>query len=92
MDRYDRYFQFHGKSARRERQADFHVPRDLIVLGKAVAIEYECDKVHGGGDGKKAVYRHVFETPAVVCMDETGKRQIYIVGNKVRITEAGIEK
>ncbi len=91
MNRYARYFQFHGKDTKKEKRVFFHNPKSLIVLGRAIAIEYECDKWHGGGDGTKAVYRHEFETPAVVCMDETGKRQVYVVGKALKVTEAGIE-
>lgn len=70
---------------------DFRPPKELIILGKAMAVEYECSKYNGGGDGKKAVYRHEFETPCYVCMDRSGKRQLYIVGNRLKVTEAGIE-
>lgn len=87
----NKYKQFHGFTVRWKRKFDFHAPKTLIVLGKAVAVEYECDKLNGGGDGKRAVYRHEIETPAYVCMDETGRRQLYIVGNKLKVTQAGIE-
>lgn len=91
MDPYSKYVEFHGKQPKRSRRVNFHRPRTLVILGKATAIEYECDKLHGGGDGQKAVYRHEFETPCLVCMDETGKRQLYIVGKDLTVTEAGIE-
>lgn len=87
----ERYKTFHGFPVRWKRLFNFHTPKTLIVLGKAIAVEYECDKLNGGGDGKMAVYRHEIETPAYVCMDETGRRQLYIVGNKLKVTEAGIE-
>ena len=86
-----RYFEFHGHKPRYIRKTDFHVPKGLVILGKAVAVEYYTDKLHGGGDGKKAVYRHDFETPALLCMDERGKKQLYIIGGRVKITDAGIE-
>lgn len=73
------------------KDVNFHVPKQLVFLGKAIAIEYECDKWNGGGDGTKAVYRHTFETPAVVAMDERGKKQIYIIGDRLKVTDAGIE-
>lgn len=60
-------------------------------LGRAVAIEYECDKINGGGDGQKAVYRHEFDRGAYLYMDNTAKRQLYIIGDKIRVTDAGIE-
>jgi len=85
------YRTFHGHNPRWRRKIDFHVPPQLVVLGKAIAIEYECDKLNGGGDGKKAVYRHEFETPGYVCMDERGRKQLYVVGKRIIVTEAGIE-
>jgi len=91
MNAESRYQQFHGKPVPRKRQWDFHTPKQLVILGEAVAIEYRCDKLHGGGDGKKAVYRHKFDSGAFVCMDETGRKQIYVVGPKITVTEAGIE-
>ena len=90
MNAVKKYQTFHGKPPRRVKRLDFHVPKQLIVLGKAVAVEYECDKLNGGGDGKKAVYRHEFEKPAFLCMDESGRKQLYIVGNRVSVTQRGI--
>lgn len=91
MNLKSKYYSFHGRKPRKKEGINVHYPEGLVLLGKAIAIEYECDKLHGGGDGKKAVYRHVFENPAKVCMDEKGKNQIYIIGNKIRVTDAGIE-
>lgn len=86
-----RYFMFHGRRTRKRRNVFFHKPRELIVLGEAVAVEYACNKKHGGGDGKKAVYRHEFETPVVLCMDERCRGQLYIIGKEVKVTSAGVE-
>jgi hypothetical protein len=91
MNLFRQYITFHGKRTRKERDVDFHVPKGLVVLGKAIAIEYECDKLNGGGDGTKAVYRHEFETPSLVCMDERMKKQLYIIGPNLIVTEDGIE-
>jgi hypothetical protein len=91
MNLHRQYITFHGKRTRKERDVNFHVPKGLVVLGRAVAIEYECDKLNGGGDGQKAVYRHEFETPSLVCMDETMKKQIYIIGSRLIVTTEGIE-
>lgn len=87
----NRYIQFHGHGVRKRMSANFHYPESLVILGRAVAIEYECDKLNGGGDGTTAVYRHEFETPAIVCMDEKGAKQLYIVGEEIIVTDAGIE-
>lgn len=86
------YEKFHGKNPRGTTAQNFHVPRTLIRIGKAVAIEYECDKLNGGGDGRKAIYRHEFETPSIVCMDETAGRQLYIIGKRLFVDEQGIQK
>lgn len=92
MSLQSRYYQFHGRNPRSKKRIDFDVPtKGLVRLGKAIAIEYECDKWHGGGDGKKAVYRHEFETPCFLYMDNTGRRQLYIIGERLKVTEAGIE-
>lgn len=86
-----RYRAFHGKNPRSVRKGKFHDPKTLIRLGKAVRIEYESNKFNGGGDGRMAVYYHKFETPVTLYMDETGKRQLYLIGSKLKVTEAGIE-
>jgi hypothetical protein len=86
------YRAFHGRRVRRVKKIRFDNPKPpLICLGEAVAIEYACDKLNGGGDGKLAVYRHEFTTPVKVFMDQTKKRQLYIVGERLKVTDAGIE-
>jgi len=82
---------FHGHEPNLEGELDFHVPEYLTVLGRAHAIEYVTDKKHGGGDGTYAVYRHEFETPAVLVMDERRGKQLYILGPKVTVSRKGIE-
>lgn len=85
------YSRFHGHEPRTARRASFTVPKGLIILGEAVAVEYRCDKLNGGGDGTKAVYRHKFDKGAVVCADEKMRKQLYIIGSKIIVTDAGIE-
>jgi len=85
------YFEFHGKDPRKRRRVSFNVPRHLVILGKAVSIEYQCSKKHGGGDGKQAIYRHEFETPMYLCMDEQKGKQLYILGSKLKVTSRGVE-
>lgn len=85
------YREFHGKSPRYKKQVNFHTPKRLVRLGKVHAIEYVCSKKNGGGDGRTAIYRHEFETPTHLCMDEEKSGQLYILGEKVIVTEAGIE-
>jgi hypothetical protein len=90
MSAYRKFREFHGKPARRTSLLDIHVPKRLVLLGEAVAIEYRCDKLNGGGDGTKAVYRHEFDTPAILCMDERGRKQLYIIGPRLAVNDRGI--
>lgn len=86
-----RYQEFHGRHPRGFSRRVFHVPQHLVKLGAAFAIEYVTDKYNGGGDGKRAIYRHRFETPVTLFMDERGSKQLYIMGSRLKITDAGIE-
>ncbi len=87
-----RLFQrFHGKAPGRPTVGGFYDPKSLIYLGRAVAIVYESDKLHGGGDGKTADYIHEFETPAALFMDERAGKQLYILGPQIKVTPHGIE-
>jgi len=85
------YAMFHGKPPTRRRTVDFHVPKHLVVLGKAKAIEYMCSKRNGGGDGRNAIYRHEFENPMYLCMDERKGKQLYIIGGRLKVSAAGVE-
>lgn len=87
----NRYKQFHGHRPRKTYRTNFHIPKNLICLGRATRIEYESDKKNGGGDGRKAIYYHDHTSPVYVYMDETGKRQLYLIGSKLKVTRAGIE-
>lgn len=89
-----KYITFHGH---KPREIDsFNVPVEnledgLIVLGNAHAIEYVTDKINGGGDGTRAIYRHKFSPGAKLCCDKTGKKVLYILSSKIKTTSAGIE-
>jgi len=86
------YNDFHGRRVRRVKKVNYDHPEPpLIHLGAAVAIEYACDKHNGGGDGTYAVYRHEFETPVDLFMDSKRRRQLYIIGERLKVTDAGIE-
>lgn len=90
-----RYEAFHGRRVREEKQVRFNFIEStdqLVFLGKAVAIEYESDKINGtpvGGEGDRAVYRHEFARGDILCTDKTGT-QLYILGPKLRTTTRGI--
>jgi len=85
------YEKFWGRHPRYTSRVKWNPPKQLIYLGKAVSIIYENNKFNGGGDGKVAHYKHDFETPCFLYMDQTAKRQLYIIGNRLKVTEAGIE-
>jgi len=85
------YRAFHGRNAQSIYKGIFHRPKQLIFLGMAKQIVYESDKFNGGGDGKTAHYVHEFETPVKLYMDETGKKQLYLRGERLKVTDAGIE-
>lgn len=87
----DGYKRFWGRNPEHRTPATFHDPKRLTFLGRAVAIEYECDKIHGGGDGTRAVYRHIFGPSTLLCMDERNKEQLYILGARLKVTRGGIE-
>ena len=82
---------FHGRPVRRSRTVTLNDVKGLIELGRIVAVEYECDKWNGGGDGTTAVYRHEFDRPVVLAADQTMRRQLYILGSSIRVTDAGVE-
>lgn len=87
----NRYRQFHGRTPRFRQNIKFHQPKKLIRLGRAVRIEYESDKLHGGGDGQTCIYYHDHTTPVYLYMDETGRKQLYLIGSRLKVTKAGIE-
>ena len=92
MSAFRKFEQFHGRPSRRVSSLDFHLPKNLVLLGEAVAVEYRTNKLNGGGDGKMAVYRHEFETPVILCMDERAGKQLYIVGPQIIVDEEGIKR
>lgn len=84
------YERFHGRGVRYARSVRFDPPKGFVVLGEAVAVEYRCDKYNGGGDGRKAVYRHSFKRGAILAADQDMKGRLYILGSGIKVKEAGI--
>lgn len=80
---------FQGEPVDSAREVPKPQPLVLVALGRAVAIEYESDKRNGGGDGKKATYRHKFAAGDILATDQDG-RTLYIIGPKLRINSRGI--
>jgi len=85
-----RYNDFHGRSVDRVKNVDFENPKQLVYLGRAVELTYESDKLNGGGDGEITHFVHEFENEVIVATDEKGK-QLYLIGDGLKITHKGIE-
>jgi hypothetical protein len=80
---------FQGEPSESSRTVRKPAPLVLVELGRAVAIEYESAKRNGGGDGKKATYRHKFAAGDVLATDQSGK-VLYIIGPRLRVNSRGI--
>lgn len=91
MNPKDLYFKFHGKAVKAIKKIVFSQPSTLVYLGRAMSIVYLSDKKHGGGDGKPCEFEHEFETAVHLYMDEKGKRQLYLIGEKLFVNEDGIQ-
>ena len=84
------YRMFHGKKPKQVTRGNFHVPTHFILLGDAVEIVYKCDKLNGGGDGRKWEYTHKFKKGTKLYMDERKGKVLYISGATLKVTSAGI--
>ena len=84
-----RFFEFNGRKC----DSVFSVPFEIekpIYFSKAISILYESDKKHGGGDGKKNLFRHKFGT--TVHLYTNKEKTVYIVaGRNLTVTDRGIE-
>lgn len=85
------YRRFHGQQANACFETVFQQPRKLVSLGEAVAIIYRSDKKNGGGNGTPRLFKHDFKKGVLLAMDESANRQLYIIGDSLRVTSAGIE-
>lgn len=87
-----KYRTFHGHEPRTKTAFNFHVPEGLVILGVCRRVEYECDKQHGGGDGRPTTFYHDFSrrNAPVLCADESMKNQLFILGPTIRVKSAGI--
>jgi hypothetical protein len=85
------YSRFHGKKPDKAIQTSFTIPDKLVYLGDAVSIIYRSDKRSGGGNGTPRLFKHDFKHGVFLAMDKSAKRQLYIIGDKVKVTSAGIE-
>jgi hypothetical protein len=85
------YRRFHGKKPDQVVETEFTIPDKLIFLGEAVSIVYRSSKKNGGGNGTPRLFKHDFSKGVFLAMDKTAKRQLYIIGDQLKVTSAGIE-
>lgn len=85
------YAAFHGRLPDAGIQVPWKNPSRLVLLGRAVEIVYESDKLNGNNvrDGKPALYRHKFHNDDLLCTDPEGK-QLYIIGPRLHVEDRGI--
>lgn len=85
---------FHGREPQRRIELSVETmkgfPKKLVFLAEAHSIVYRSDKLNGGGDGTRALYEHKFSKGTLLCTDAKMK-QLYVVGQKLKITSRGIE-
>ncbi len=84
-----RYRKFHGRAPSKMRFVDLPRPKEIIYLGRGVAIEYESDKVLEAGDRrlpKKRNYRHEFGAGVQIYTDPKGQA-LFIKGGRFRVTD-----
>ncbi len=79
------YEDFSGYQKTGEIYVELGQVKRLAFLGMGVAIEYEVQKQ---SDRKTHVYRHEFESPCIVA---SNGKEIIIIGDKITVTEKGIE-
>lgn len=85
------YQNFHGRKPKYRGNLNFHNPKKLIRLGRALETTYISDKWNGGGDGTYAAYKHKHNPGVSLYMDERNRGQLYLIGKKLKVTDAGIE-
>lgn len=83
------FYKFQGRKPKRKKYIVFEMPETLIHLANVTAIEYESDKKHGGGNGKKNIWRHDFKSKVKLCSDKNMDK-IYLIGGKLKIKKSGI--
>jgi hypothetical protein len=84
------YGRFHGHKPDLLYDVKFIQPKTLVLLGEAVEIVYRSDKSAGGGNGKAQYYKHRFKKGTFLAADSRGKNQLYIIGDAIKISSAGI--
>lgn len=80
------YKDFHGEKSLYVEEITLGCMEVIIDLGKAVAIEYECQKKHLG-DSKKEIYRHTFKKGVRVYWNG---ESLIITGGDLTVNERGI--
>lgn len=86
------YETFHGKTPKTTKTVNLPPIREMVVLGRAVAIEYECEKLNGvkpSRAGKRNIFRHEMPKGNILSTNESGSILI-VRGPKLSVKESGI--
>jgi hypothetical protein len=87
------YERFHGHGPRRAPKGfTLEIPGEsdpMVFLGDKLTITYRSDKLNGGGDGRLAHYRHVFDKTTKLYASPDGK-WLMIRGPKMIVSNRGI--
>lgn len=79
------YRAFHKKNPDKMTTAEFTMPKSLIRLGSAVAVEYRSDKPLAGVR-KNRIYRHKFGRN-VILYCHPNRRWLFVSGGNFRVTD-----
>ena len=79
---------FHGYPAQYVSGID--IPEHFGEPQKAVSVLYESDKLNGGGDGRKNLFRHRFRRGTVVEMGDSEYPCLRIYGPTLYVDDRGI--
>jgi hypothetical protein len=84
-----RFKRFQGRAPNRVTAIELPYPKALVYLGRAIAIEYESDKVLKAGDRRQPrqrVYRHELGPGVKIYADPKG-RTVFMRGGRFRVTD-----
>lgn len=83
-----RFEKFHGRRPDRLARIPFEQPKQLVYLGRGVAIEYESDKPdpRRKRSEKTSVYRHKLGAGVKIYCDPRGK-MVLVLGGRFRVTD-----
>jgi hypothetical protein len=80
---------FHGRKIKRIKSVCIDWPKALVAIGHCARVEYLSDKY----DGKKRLYFHDFDEPAVILAGESEQKNgenLLIIKGRFDINSLGI--